>query len=356
MMVYGGQSFAQAFDNVRAAIMAGKTPAAQPFFENALAGNSICGGFATCTAAIASSQASVFTGNNWWGLWNNLTGSGVTSNFKFGQATPIAQFGDYVEFAHAGVANYNGGFLSYRVRNWKGLTVDANFTYSHALDDVLGCRQDCDNGSSNAYSLMYDYGDSTFDRKFFTTIFGLYRLPFGKAGGNGIANYLIRDWAVTEIFTKYSGMPIHVTDGGMGAILTTKNTFTNTVHSGVTGDAATGVGTGSAPANGGTGMNMFADPNAVYSSFRPFNLAYDTRTVGGDLRGQPRWNMDFGLQRKFKLTERFSTTFQANAYNVFNKVQFGDPSLSLQNPAGFGVISGQINSPRQIELSLRVDF
>ena len=39
-----------------------------------------------------------------------------------------------------------------------------------------------------------------------------------------------------------------------------------------------------------------------------------------------------------------------------NKVQFGDPSLSLQNPAGFGVISSQVNSPRQIELSLRIDF
>ncbi len=355
MMVYGGQSFAQAFDNVRAAIMAGKTPAAQPFFEAALAGNAMCA--PTCTAAIASSQATSFTGMNWWGLWQNLSGNGATSNFKFGQATPIAQFADYVEFAHAGVANYNGGFLSYRVRNWKGLTLDANFTYSHSLDDVVGCRQDCDNGSFNAYNLMYDYGNSTFDRKFVMTVFGMYRLPFGKGGGNGVANYLIRDWAVTPMFTKFSGMPLRVYDGGAGEILTTKNTFTNTIHTGVTGDASTGVGTGGDPANGGTGMNLFSDPNAVYNSFRPFQLAYDTRTSGGgQLRGQPRWNMDFGIQRKFRVTERFSTTFQANAYNVFNTVEFSDPSLSLQNPAAFGVISSQANSSRQIELSLRVDF
>ncbi len=355
MMVYGGQSFGQAFDNIRAAILAGTTPAPQPFFETALAGNAMC--VPTCTAAIASQQATNFTGMNWWGLWQNLSGNGATSNFVFGQATPLAQYGDYIEFAHAGVANYNGGFLSYRIRNWKGLTLDANFTYSHSLDDVVGCRQDCDNGSYNAYNLLYDYGNSTFDRKFVMTVFGMYRLPFGQGGGNRFTNQIIRDWAITPIFTKYSGVPLRVGDGGAGAILMTKNTFGNTVHYGVKGDASTGVGTGSDPSNGGTGLNLFADPNAVFNSFRPFQLALDTRTSGGgQLRGQPRWNLDLGVQRKFKITERFSTTFQANAYNIFNKVQFGDPGLSLQNPAGFGVIGGQTNFPRQIELSLRVDF
>jgi hypothetical protein len=311
----------------------------------------------TCTAAIASQQASMFTSMNWWPLWQNLSGNSAKGNFVFGQATPLAQFGDYIEFAHAGVANYNGAFLSYRVRNWKGLTLDANFTYSHSLDDVVGYRQDCDSNSYNAYNLLYDYGSSSFDRKFVMTIFGLYQLPFGKSGGNRFANYIIRDWAITPIFTKYSGVPLPFYDGGTGAVMMTKNTFGNTVHSNVTGDASTGVGTGSNPANGGTGLNLFADPNAVFNSFRPFQLASDTRTNrSGQLRGQPRWNLDFGVQRKFRITERFSTTFQANAYNIFNKVQFADPSLSLQNPAAFGVISSQTNLPRQIELSLRVDF
>jgi hypothetical protein len=357
MFTYGGQSFAKAYDNVRAALLAGQTPAAQPFFEAALAGNPMC--TPTCTAGVVRSYSGDFTGGPTvvGGLWNDLEGNSAKGNFVFGQATPIAQFSDWDEYAHGGLSNYNGGFLSYRIRDWKGLTLDANFTYSHSLDDVVGCRQDCDYAAFNSYNLKWDYGNSTFDRKFVGTIFGVYRLPFGQHGGNKFANQIIRDWAVTPIFTKYSGLPLRFSDGGAGAILMTKNTFGNTLHSGVAGDATTGVGTAGNPATGGTGLNLFADPNAVFSSFRPFLMSEDTRTSGGgQLRGQPRWNMDFGVQRKFKITERFSTTFQANAYNLFNKVQFADPGLSLQSPASFGVISGQTNLPRQIELSLRVDF
>jgi hypothetical protein len=354
-MVYGGQSYAKAFDNVRAALIAGHTPAAQPFFETALAGNAMC--TPTCTAGIVSRYASTVLGMNWWPLWNDLSGNGVTSNFAFGQATPVAQFSDYGFYGHGGISNYNGGFLSYRIRNWKGLTLDANFTYSHSLDDVLGCRQDCDINSTNGYNLKWDYGTSTFDRKFVGYIYGVYRLPFGQHGGNSFAKQLIRDWAVMPIYSKYSGLPLKVYDGSMGAILTTQNTFGNTLHSGITGDTATGVGTAGNPASGGTGLNLFANPNAAFSAFRPFLLSQDTKTgAGGQIRGQPRWNMDLGVSRKFTITERLSTTFQANVYNLFNNVQFNDPSLSLQNPAAFGVINGQYNLPRQIELSLRVDF
>ena len=357
MFTYGGQSFAKAWDNTRAQILAGQPITPQPFFEAALAGNAMC--TPTCTAGVVKNFSGDFTGGPTvvGGLWNDLEGNSTAGNFVFGQATPIAQFSDWDVYSHGGISNYNGGFLAYRVRNWKGLTLDANFTYSHSLDDDRNCRQDCDYAAFNSYNLKYDYGNSDFDRKFVGTIFGMYQLPFGKHGGNKFANQVIRDWAVTPIFSKFSGLPLNFSDGGADAILMTKNTFGNTVHTGVAGNATTGVGTSGNPANGGTGLNLFADPNAVFSSARPWQMALDTRTGGnGQFRGQPRWNMDLGVSRKFRITERFSTTFQANAYNLFNKVEFADPSLSLQDPAAFGVISSQTNLPRQIEISLRVDF
>jgi len=60
--------------------------------------------------------------------------------------------------------------------------------------------------------------------------------------------------------------------------------------------------------------------------------------------------------RKFKFGERLSTTFSASFFNVFNHVEYSDPSLDLQSPNSFGVISGQFNSPRVIEFGLHFDF
>jgi hypothetical protein len=43
-------------------------------------------------------------------------------------------------------------------------------------------------------------------------------------------------------------------------------------------------------------------------------------------------------------------------FNVFNHVQFNDPTLSLQSPQTFGVLSTQLNQPRVLELGLHIDF
>jgi hypothetical protein len=37
-------------------------------------------------------------------------------------------------------------------------------------------------------------------------------------------------------------------------------------------------------------------------------------------------------------------------------VQFADPSVSLQSPQAFGVLSTQLNSPRILQLGLHIDF
>jgi hypothetical protein len=348
MFVYGGQSYAKAFDNVRTALRAGTAVATQPFFEAALAGSSLC--TTSCTAGVASNFAGSFTGQGWWGLWNNLQPS-----YVFGPATQIAQVSDYVEFAAYGHARYNAAFVSYRVRNWKGLTLDTNLTYAHSLDDTVGCRHDCDIAAYNNYHLSYDYGTSTYDRKFVFTLFGVYNLPIFQHSTNAFARKVVGGWAVTPIYTWFSGTPLRVGDGGPGAIMLVKNSFGASRHTGVAG--SNGVGTAGDPSKGGTGFNLFADPNAVRNSFRPWMLSMDTRTsAGGDLRGQHRWTLEMGVQKKFRITERLSTTFNANFYNIFNHVMFGDPGLDWLNPQGFGVLGGQMNVPRNIELALRVDF
>jgi hypothetical protein len=363
-MTLGGQTFAQAFDAVGAQLGAGGALAAQPFFERALAGSTFCAApNAHCTAGVAARFSSQLLNQRVTELWN-----GIQPSFVFGPATAASrQVGTYFFFAGYGFSSYNAGFLSYRTRHWKGLTLDANFTWGHSLD-TAGVNQDFDTAASNAYDLHYDYGTSLFDRRFVFNLLGMYELPLGR-GGRGPLNQLIQGWVLAPVFSAYSGLPLRVVTGSGqefgqgggtragGAILLTKNTFGNSVHSGVVGNSKTQVATTGDTARGGTGLNLFADPNAVFSSFRPTMISLDTTSNGGgQLRGLDRWNLDLTVARKLKFGERVSATVNAQFFNFFNAVMFNDPAVRLQSPQTFGVLNSQMNSPRIVQLGLQVNF
>ncbi len=123
--------------------------------------------------------------------------------------------------------------------------------------------------------------------------------------------------------------------------------------------------------NGGIGsigdstgqVNLFADPQAVYNMFRPVVLGIDGRANDlGPLYGQHRWNLDFSLAKTTKITEKVGFTFSAQFFNAFNHMEFSDPGqygsggLNLQDTPHFGVLNSQFNSPRHIELGLRLFF
>lgn len=365
MMTLNGQSYAQAYDSIAAQLAAGTPVAPQPFLESALAGSSFCAApNASCTAGVVSKFSSSFRNQQVTTVWN-----GIQPSFKFGPATAVTNqvASTFFYWASAGWANYNAGFISYRTRSFKGLTLDANLTWAHSLD-TRGLNQDFDTAASNSYDLHYDYGTSIFDRKLVFNLLSYYELPFGK-NGHGPLNYVIRGWSIAPIVNISSGLPLKVLTGSSqefgqgggtnsaGAIRTAPDTFGNSVHSGVAGDPTTQVGINGDPARGGSGLNLFANPAAVFGSFRPAMVGIDTTSgAGGQLRGLPRWNVDVAVSRKFRFTERCSTTFSAQLFNAFNVVQFADPSVSLQSPQGFGVLSSQLNSPRIVQLGLHVDF
>jgi hypothetical protein len=361
-MTFGGQSFAQAYDNVGTALRAGTAIAPQPFFESILAGSSFCKApNANCTAGVVAAAGSNFTSQQVFTLWNRIQPSFVT-----GPATAAThQIQNMFFWASEGHSSYNAGFIALHQRNFKGLTLDANLTYAHSLDNSAGGIQDVDRAVPNSYNLNYSYGTSAFDRKFVLNVLGTWQLPFGK-GGRSFVDRLVQDWSASPIFSWYSGLPLKVQVGSSqefgqtssasaGAVPLGPNTFGNSVQSGVTGDAT--IATTGNPAKGGTGLNLFANPTQVYQAFAPILLSKNgDANFGGQLRGQARWNLDLDVARTLRWTERFSSTISVQMFNVFNHVQFLDPTLSLQSPQTFGVIGTQLNQPRAVELGLHLDF
>jgi hypothetical protein len=80
------------------------------------------------------------------------------------------------------------------------------------------------------------------------------------------------------------------------------------------------------------------------------------------LAGPPIGNLDFGLQKDFKVSERFVLQFSALFVNIFNHPNFSVPAANISAPAQAGVISGQTRpllgepGPREIDFTLRLSF
>jgi hypothetical protein len=148
----------------------------------------------------------------------------------------------------------------------------------------------------------------------------------------------------------------------------------NSPHLGVNNSGTVGVNGN--PANGGPGVNFFSNPAAVYNEFRPFILGVDQRSGGaGILRGMMRYNLDLGITKDTRFTERIGAQLFFQAFNVTNHMEWcdpgapcGAPGLSLQTPQNFGVLNTQYNSAtlggsgasanytRIIQIGLRVSF
>jgi hypothetical protein len=403
MMTLNGQSFAKAYANLEMEYCGGAagsttgllggacvgnigavTP--QPFFEAALKGTGYCNGFASCTQAVAVNEGLSGTGNlasqSVWSLWSDLDQGDATCSatqacgFNFARTMlnspiPNSPFGANGQLtsgvavnASLGWGNYNAGFVTLKMADWHGLTLQQNFTYSKALGTQSEVQATSEFTVVNPYDIGAGYGPQPFDRKFVDNVLLVYQPPY-YTGQHGIVGHLLGGWAFSPIFTTGSGLPLEVsTINGDGqsfgeadainfsaeenAVLGCVNNFGSSRHNNV---APT-----SGPGSGGN-VNMFANPAAVFNCLRDPILGLDGGAGGsGILRGMPFWNVDFQVRKNIRINERFSAEIQSIFSNIFNHDQLLDPTLSLNQPNSFGVLSTQANNPRSIELGARIRF
>ncbi|HJT88527.1 MAG TPA: carboxypeptidase-like regulatory domain-containing protein, partial [Bryobacteraceae bacterium] len=287
-----GQSFAQAYDAVaqylRGGGAAGSVPL-QPWFENQLRGAKIC--TTSCTAGLAASQNGAFTQgllNTLFNVINTQRPAGPITNF---------QVSSLWMRTNGGISNYNAGFVSVQRRFSSGLSLQANYTLSRSLDEH-GYNQEAESLVSNGYNLRLDYAPSAFDRTHVFSSNFFYDLPFGRgklALRPGL-NKAVGGWYLGGIFSANSGVPLTVQEstsawGGApqvgsvpaGAIPIAAIDPRYGVNAHVAG--SNGIGTSGNPARGGSGLNLFADPAAVFSDFRPILLSADGRNGRDVLRG-----------------------------------------------------------------------
>ncbi len=389
MMTLGGQQFSQAYKNVIlqycggiaglaggncAANAAAVTP--QPFFEAAMK-PSYCAGFSSCTAAVVANEGGTpgNAGGNIgnaqvWTMWSDLDNGGFNFPRSMmntpipGQANgAVGQLTSGVGVnASIGYGNYNAGFASLKMSDWRGLTMQSNFTWSKALGTGAVYQATSEYTADDPFNLSEMYGRQSFDRKFVYNMFVVYQPPFFK-GQSGFMGRVLGGWTFSTIFVAGAGQPFELyttTGGGQEFGAGDNSSFFGNENAIPIGSVQSGKAYAD-PANPGGFPNIFKLGGNAINSFRNPILGLDTRDGGyGIVNGLRYWNMDFSIKKNIRVAERFSVELQGVFTNVLNHNQWEDPDFStglFSGTGGFGVIPGENSqTPRNIEVGLRVRF
>ncbi len=434
MMTLGGQQFKQAYANVVLQYCGGiaglagggcggaagpnaGAVTAQPFFEAALKGTGYCNGFSSCTAAVVANEGVGGTKNltnaQVWSLWSDLDSgvgcpaggctdvNGNVGAFNFPrslQSTAIpatcaalggignngcsGAFTDGAfQNASIGYSNYNAGFVSVKMADWRGVTMQSNFTWSKALGTAAQAQSSSELDLLDAFNPGEQYGRQAWDRKFIYNALLVYQPPFYK-GQSGFLGHALGGWTFSTIFAAGSGVPTQIgtTDGNYQSFGSCDGIgcgdydMENAVPIGPVPNrhayycpGNTYSGFCSTQTNGFP-VNYF--PNGVLqaSNWRNPILGIDNLDGGaGILGGLAYWNMDFSIKKSIRVAEGINLEFQGVFANVLNHNQWTDNYLGLYNTAGFGAlgyntapdngigVNGEAE-PRNIELGARVRF
>jgi hypothetical protein len=268
--------------------------------------------------------------------------------------------------------DYNSLQATARRRFSKGLEFLAAYTWANTLTDNLGYYgggQTSGEGAywQNAYDRKANRGPAFFDVRHNFTIGGSYELPVGKGhqldfSGNKAANLLLGGWSLNYFANSRTGFPVTVQTG--------VNNTGQAVRGGVRANHYRALnGTGSQTIDNWFSLPFDSTNPAVRAGvFCGIGVDNGTCAYGqaangqfgnagiGTERGPTYFSMDGSIGKKFNITEKQYVDFRAEFFNMFNHVSWGPPGRSISDSANFGVITSQVQSPRNIQFGLKYIF
>lgn len=270
---------------------------------------------------------------------------------------PFPQYGGLADpSADFGNAAYNS-LQTYLQRTMtRGLYFLASYTWSKEMD----------NSGSNtllfvsptprsAYNLGAERSVGAGQPAHVVSVAYVYELPFGRGhsfgGGSALMNTIVGGWKLSGLNQYSSGTPL----GPIGAACNVP------YMGGCYADYAPGF-YGNPRINGSYGsgnprgpvpssyinINAFQNPAA-------FSFGNTPRTAPYGLRNPWSLNESVALAKTFAMEKGISLKLQADAFNMFNRVVFGGINTSITSSA-FGTVSGQANSPRNLQFEAYINF
>ena len=260
---------------------------------------------------------------------------------------------------------YDGLTATVGQRVHHGLSYEASYAFSRATDDTslenssrthLTAEMRPPDGRRNTY-----HGLSGLDmrHRFIGSV--TYDLP-AFASSAGLVGRVLSGWEMNSIFSIQAGTPITPWIGFDQANTRTSNAGESQRPSFASGfSGAVPICPCMTPASLGGGVRK-----APQRYFDPTVMVLPTVGAYGNMGrnviiGPGLINVDLALVKSTQISERFTLQFRAEAYNLFNNVNWIQPSTSSFQSNGaysgnVGAITNTSTTGRQLQLALKLSF
>jgi hypothetical protein len=244
-------------------------------------------------------------------------------------------YGNLITIDSGGTMSYNGMLLTVQHRMSKGLTVQGNYTWSHCINTgtnqlimttggYIPERRGANRGNCAGLEV---------DRRHNLNVSTVYALP---RFANSTLRLLASGWQVSGIVKVLTGTYLTVSSGLDNALSATNDQTPDQILA--------------SPYAANKSINSWLNPAAfVQPAVGTYGNMGIRNVVGPGFIG-----IDMGLTRKFAVRERQSIEFRAEAFNIPNHLNPGNPVTTLTN-SNFGKIQSA-NDPRILQLALKYVF
>jgi hypothetical protein len=250
---------------------------------------------------------------------------------------PNSCYGSITDIVSNSSSNYHAVSVQLKHQLTHGLSFDANYTYSHALDNGVNATTFT---STNAYTdvlnpgIEYANSDNNVPQRF--VVFAVYQTPKHYHGALG---YLLNSYEISPSFAMQNGLPYSpVTSGTPSTALTSAGTQSS-IGGGVNGS-------GGAFRVDALGRNRYQLP----------------RTLVADLRFSKRFEIREGMNLELQL-EGFNIANHQNvvsvnttAYNLSTSATADTLTYNTAFQSRTAVNSNYAYSPRNVQAGARFHF
>ncbi len=247
-------------------------------------------------------------------VYPNTTAGIAQSNYAVQSSRPyFSTFPNYSfinEIQSIGTSNYNSLQATLRLSNWHAFTAQAAYTWSHTMDEVTAYRGALPQDSTN---FKGDYSNSDFDQRNIFVGLLSYQIP-----GAEKFKVLTNGWELNSLLTFHGGAPFSV--------------FSSQDNSGTNEEVQRAVQIG----------NPYAGAKQEKALANWLNPAAFEDGPAGSFAGTSRRNayyapgysnVDFSVFKNTKITEKISTQFRVEMFNLFNRTNFAPPLQGGFNPS-----------------------
>ena len=231
-----------------------------------------------------------------------------------------------------------------------GLTLNANYTWSHMTDSQDSSGWGSQQGTTiwqNAYDTQANWGAANFDVRQMFKAYGTYELPFGRGrrylANNAALDEAIGGWTMALTFVGQGGHPFTPN-------MLVNNSYASTNQAGGFKWFPDQVGDPKKSGASGTIQNWF-DP-AAFQSPAPGTLGNMRRN---SVYGPGIHVFNGSIHKTFKIYERVSFELAANATNLFNHASFANPD-SVIGGSHHGQITATTVGGRAVTLVGHIRF